>query len=167
MFNIGDLIIYSAHGVCCIDTICTKTYWGITRNYYVLHPLKNCSLRINIPVDNDKVTMLELIGRDEAEEIIQSFKLPGINWIEMSGQRAQIYSEIVKKGNRKEISKIVNTLMRKKYRANINGQKFYEQDNNLLVFIQNIMFTELAMVLDTTFEAVSEKIIGLISVSEK
>lgn len=36
--------------------------------------------------------MLEIIDRNEAEEIIESFKLPGISWIEISSHRAETYS---------------------------------------------------------------------------
>jgi CarD family transcriptional regulator len=166
MFNIGDLVIYSSHGMCHIDDICEKTYFGVTRSYYVLHPLQDSKLMISVPVDNDKVTMLELIHRDEAEEILESFKLPGIGWIELNNLRNQIYSETVKTGNHKEISKIVNTLMRKKHKAEVNGKKFFERDSKLLAFVQKILFTELAVSLNTTFEAIYEKSTSLINVTE-
>ena len=60
MFDIGDLIIYSAQGICHIDDICKKTYAGVTRNYYILHPVHNSKLKISTPVDNNKLTMLKL-----------------------------------------------------------------------------------------------------------
>ncbi|MDW8799967.1 CarD family transcriptional regulator [Clostridium sp. A1-XYC3] len=166
MFNIGDLVIYSGQGICCIDDICEKTYWDVTKDYYVLHPIENSKLTINIPVDNDKVVMLGLIDRNEAEEIINSFRLPGISWIEIYNQRTQKYLEIVKKGDRKEISKIINTLMREKYRAELRGAKFYKQDDALLEFTQNTLFKELAMSLNTTYEAIYEKVSSLIAISE-
>ncbi|MDF2672478.1 MAG: CarD family transcriptional regulator [Clostridiales bacterium] len=163
MFNIGDLIIYSAQGVCHIDDICEKTYAGVTRNYYILHPMNNTKLKISTPVDNDKVAMLELIDRNEAVEIIESFKLPGIDWIELSGQRNQMYSEIVKKGNRLEISSIVNTLMRKKHKAEISRKTLNSRDNKLLTLVQNTLFTELAMSLNTTYEVINGKVNSLIN----
>ncbi|WP_235824888.1 CarD family transcriptional regulator [Bacillus salipaludis] len=62
MFNIGDLIIYSGHGICRVDNICEKTVSGITRTYYVLHPMENNhQLIISTPVNDDKVVMLEII----------------------------------------------------------------------------------------------------------
>jgi CarD family transcriptional regulator len=167
MFNIGDLIIYSGQGICSIDDICERTFLGVTKSYYVLHPIENSSLKISAPVDNDKVMMLELINKNEAEEIIESFRLPGIGWIEIASHRIQGYSEIVKKGNRKEISQIANTLMRKKYKAELSGKKLYEQDSKLLTAIQNILFTELAMSLNTTFEEINEKIKSLIAIDEE
>ena len=126
------------------------------------HPLQDIKLIISTPVDNDKVTMLELIHKEEAEEILESFKQLGIDWIELNNQRTQIYYEAAKTGNRKEISKIVNTLMREKHKAEINGKKLLEQDNKLLIFIQNILFRELAVSLNTTFEEIHEKTISLI-----
>ncbi|MFL0268692.1 CarD family transcriptional regulator [Candidatus Clostridium radicumherbarum] len=163
MFNIGDLIIYSVHGICHIDDICEKTYSGITRNYYILHPIDDCKLKISTPVDNNKVTMLELIDKYEAEEILESFKLPGVSWVEIGSQRSEIYYEIVKKGNRKEISKVLNALLRKKHKTEVNGKKLHEQDNKLLKFIENILFTELAMSSNTDYEAIHEKVTSLIS----
>lgn len=163
MFNVGDMIIYSSHGICCIDDICEKTYFGVTKNYYVLHPLGDDGLKISVPVDSDKATMLNLITGLEAEEILESFRLPGINWIELNSERNQIYSQIVKTGNRKEISKIVNTLMRKKIENESIGKKLYEQDNKLLAIVQNILFMELAIALDRTFEEINEKINGLVN----
>lgn len=109
MFNIGQLIIYSGQGICHIDNICEKTYLGVSKSYYVLHPIENCKLTISTPVDNDKVIMLELIDRDEAEKIIESFKLPGMDWVEIVSERAKVYQEIIKRGNRREISKVLNT----------------------------------------------------------
>lgn len=161
MFDIGDLIIYSSHGICRIDNICEKTYLGSTQDYYVLHPIENCNLKISIPVDNNKVIMLGLLNREEAEEIIESFNLPGANWIELHNERNNIYSNIVKSGNRKEIAKIVNILMRKKLEKKLN-----EKDSKFLTGIQNILFSELATSLNTTFEIINENITRLINESE-
>ncbi|WP_256358056.1 CarD family transcriptional regulator [Bacillus sp. sid0103] len=74
MFNIGDLVIYSAHGICKIDDICEKTVSGTTRTYYELHPMDNDrQLTISIPVNTDKVVMLEPLQKAEAQEILESF----------------------------------------------------------------------------------------------
>lgn len=65
MYNIGDLVIYSAHGICKINDICDKTVAGITKSYYVLHPMDNKHhLTISIPVNNDKVAILDLIQKE-------------------------------------------------------------------------------------------------------
>ncbi|MDR7856524.1 CarD family transcriptional regulator [Tissierella sp.] len=163
MFDIGDLIIYSGQGICCIDEICEREYFGVTKSYYVLHPVENDKLKISIPVDSQDVVMLRLMDREEAEEIIETFKLAGIEWIDKVNHRNQVYSNIVKTGNRKEISMIVNTLMREKIKTENNGKKFDERDKKLLISVQNILFSELALPLNTTVEAIEERILGIIS----
>lgn len=158
MFKKGDLIVYSVHGICKVDDICEKTISHVKKSYYILHPINEKNLSISSPVDNDKVTMLELLTREEAEEILESFKGPGIEWIEIDRERGEVYSEIVKKGNRKEIVKIANTLMRTKKKLEEIGKKFHEKDKKLLIDIQTILFSELAFSLETTSEEIAKKV---------
>jgi CarD family transcriptional regulator len=122
MYNIGDLVIYSSHGICHIDEICEKTYLNVTKSYYVLHPLGNSKLEINIPVDSDKITMKDLPDRAEAEELLDSFRYEGISWVDIKSQRAAIYYDIAKSGDRKQISRIANTLMRKKEKRKLKAK---------------------------------------------
>lgn len=166
MFNIGDLIIYSGHGICQIDDICEKTYHDETKNYYVLHPVTDSRLSISTPVDNKSVIMLELLDNDEAEELLNSFKLPGAEWIEKDHQRNQTYTEIINNGNRLEISKIINTLMRRGNDAEKNNKKLYVQDRKLLAATQSILFHELAISTNTTFEAILDKVTEIVDTNE-
>lgn len=165
MFKIGDTIIYSAHGICEIDDICDKTFGKETKKYYELHPIKDPRLSISIPVDSDKVVMMEVINKDEAQDILESFNSEGTEWIESSTDRAQVYSDTLKKGNRKEISKVLNTLIVKKCEIESSGKKFHIQDKKLLTFIENILFTELSFSLDTTFEDINKRVYKLLEVS--
>jgi len=83
MFNIGELIIYSAHGICRVDDIFEQIIGGKKRNYYKLHPVDDSSLSISVPVESDKVAMLQLVNKEEAEELLESFREPGEEWIEI------------------------------------------------------------------------------------
>lgn len=163
MFNVGDIIIYSAHGLCEIDDICEKNYGNNMKTYYVLHPLQDSKLFINIPVDSNQVVMQKVMEREEAEEILQSFQQPGIEWIENVRQRTKQYNSLVNTGNRKEIAKVANTLMRKTREAKRNKKKLYDHDRVLLANIQNIMFKELAVSLDSSYEEISTKVKHMIS----
>lgn len=167
MYNIGDLVIYSSHGICHIDDICEKTFLDVTKSYYIMHPLENGKLTISAPVDSNKVTMSGLIDRSEAEEILEYFRQAGMDWIEVKSRRAAVYTEMVKTGDRKRISKILNTLIRKKKEAEGAGRTFSDKDNRLLLLIQGIMFTELAMALNTTSETICEKVYSIIGEDEK
>jgi CarD family transcriptional regulator len=163
MFNIGEKIIYAEHGICQIDGICDKTYFGKTRTYYVLHPIANKhQLTISTPVDNKEISMSRLINREEAKELLKIFKQPGIEWIEKLQPRIHAYNNIVKTGNRKDIIKLVHTLLKKKSELEMNDRKFGNYDNELLNMIQNILYNELALAFNTTYEAILKKVNRLI-----
>ncbi|WP_075618842.1 CarD family transcriptional regulator [Paenisporosarcina indica] len=163
MFNIGDVIIYSIHGLCQIDNICEKTFSDGTRTYYDLHPVGQSNLTISIPVDNDKVVMLKLLNREEAEEILQSFRLPGTSWIEDLRLRNKKYRITVKTGNRTEIALVINTLMRKKLELSMQNMKLPDQDLTLLNTIQTLLFTEIAHALDCSIEEIIKKVNNMVS----
>lgn len=158
MFKVGDLIIYSTHGVCKIDDICERSYRDVTREYYILHPVDDPNLTISVPVDNEQVVMLNIMDKKEAKTILESFEEPGIEWIEDAKQRNRKYNSLINSGDRDEIVKIANTLMRKQKEAKVNKQRMYDQDQKMLEEIERIMFQELAASLDTTVERIIERI---------
>jgi len=164
MFTIGDLIIYSGHGICIIDDICEITISGTSRLYYELHPLENPQkLAIKVPVDNDKVMMLEMIKKDEASRILDSFSLPGIPWNDHPNLRYQLFSKSINSGDRMEIAKVINTIMRKKLAYKKEEKKLYEQDRKLMETTKNILFKELALALDSSFEEINALVLNKIN----
>ncbi|GEN47083.1 CarD family transcriptional regulator [Alkalibacillus haloalkaliphilus] len=160
MLNIGDLVIYSSHGICRIDGINSMKINGVTKDYYVLHPLENDQqqLTINAPVDNDKIKMKELIKKPEAEKILESFYLDGVEWIDNPNLRSQTYKKLVNNGDRFDIAKVINTLIKKKHELENNGKKLYEQDNKHLTTIQGTLFKELSLALGLSVKELNDKI---------
>ncbi|ULT57034.1 CarD family transcriptional regulator [Neobacillus drentensis] len=162
MFNVGDMVIYSIHGLSRIDDICEKTISNVTKTYYVLHPLDQTNLIISAPIDSDKVVMQKLLDPDEAKEILLSFQQPEAGWIENPKHRYRQYQDIIRTGHRREIAKITRTLMRKDMELHLEHKKLHEQDRKILDPIQNLLFKELAMSLDTTFDKIVEQVNSLI-----
>lgn len=159
MFTIGDQIIYSAHGLCRIDDICEETILGVTKKYYKLRPTENNHhITIKTPVDNDKVLMLSLLNKEQANEIIDSFHNPALDWNDNPNARLAYFSELINTGDRREIAKVVNTLMRRKIEAKLQGRNLYERDHKILNSTQMILFKELSLSLDTTFEEINRMV---------
>ncbi len=158
MFDIGEVIIYSEHGLCQIDDICEKTFSDVTKTYYVLHPLSAANLKISTPVDNDSVLMLKTLDQKEAEELLQSFKEPEFDWTEDTRQRNKLFHEIIKSGDRKEIAKMLNTLMRKEQVLKSNSKKMHDQDSKLLTQVKNILFKDIALSLNTSFDTIVKRV---------
>lgn len=158
MYSVGDLIMYSAHGICEIDDITEKNFSDQTKTYYVMHPLNNNKLVINVPIHSDKINLQDVVNKETALKVINSFKKPGVDWIEKNNHRIHIYSESIKKGDRFEIARIVNTLMLKQQEDELLGKKLGTQDMKLLTTIQNILFSELAISLETSSDDIYNRI---------
>lgn len=163
MFTIGDHIIYSAHGICRIDDICEETISGVTKKYYKLHPLENSQrVTIRTPVDNEKVLMLNLLDKEQAAELIETFREPGVEWNDNPNARQALFNKMIDTGDRKEIAKVVNTLMRNKIELQQEGRNLYERDHKILNATQSILFKELALSLDTNFQEINNLVIKFI-----
>ncbi|GGA74504.1 CarD family transcriptional regulator [Ornithinibacillus halotolerans] len=165
MFKVGELIVHEEHGVCKIDDICDKEFGGKIRTYYELHPIDNTDLKISMPINNDKVVMIRLVDKEEAKEVLQTFNEPGIEWISDVKIRNKEYNNIIRSANRTDISKVVNTLMKKKHEASVDRKSFAEQDKKLLKKTQQILFEELALALDTTFEDIDDQIKQMLNIA--
>lgn len=166
MFCVGEVVIYSAHGLCQVQEICEKTYGGKSRMYYVLHPIDDPQLTISIPTDSAAATVLPLIDKEDAESMIHSFDQPGIPWIENGNQRSLKYQGTINQGNRQHICQVVNTLMKRKYDAEKDGKKLGKTDLKLLETVQKILFTEFALVLRTTVEDIQTRVDNRIQLQE-
>ncbi|RHW33938.1 CarD family transcriptional regulator [Neobacillus notoginsengisoli] len=163
MFNIGDLVIYSGHGICKIDDISDKTVLGMTRSYYVLYPIENKNqLTISTPVQSDNPAMLELVGKEEAVELLASFKDKGIKWINSHHSRRRRYENLINGADRQEVADIVNTLIRKKIELKRDDKQLYKQDRKLLDYAKSVLFKELAISLDTSVEKINKRIVNKI-----
>ena len=71
---------------------------------------------------------------------------------------------MVKNGDRNEIAKVVNTLLRHNIELKKDNKKLYEQDRRILDTTQNILFKELAMSLDTSYEMISKRVSSMLKV---
>lgn len=159
MYQIGELVIYSSHGICRIDDICQKTILGKTRPYYVLRPIENKeNLTINAPIQQNENLIQRLINLEEANEILQSFKDEGIEWEENANVRYNLFNKIVQQGNRKEIAKVINTLMKKKRELKAQEKNLHKRDEELLGRVQNILYKELSIALDVSLEEIEKRI---------
>lgn len=159
MYQIGELVIYSSHGICRIDDICQKTILGKTRQYYVLRPIENKeNLTINAPIQQNENLIQRLINIEEANEILQSFKDEGIEWEENANVRYNLFNKIVQQGNRKEIAKVINTLLKKKRELKAQEKNLHKRDEELLRRVQNILYKELSIALDVSLAEIEKRI---------
>ncbi|WP_409366690.1 CarD family transcriptional regulator [Lysinibacillus sp. 38-6] len=160
MYNVGDVVIYSSHGLCSVEDICEQTFSDITKTYYVLQPLNDSKLTIRTPIDNAKKQLRDIIKKEEALKILRSFTSPGVEWIEQNTHRMRFHVEIVKTGDRQKQANLLNTLLRKKLEYEANEKKFPNQEEKLLHSLQEIIFSEFSVALNKPSEEIYEDVVA-------
>lgn len=163
MYNVGDVVIYSSHGLCSVEDICEQTFSDITKTYYVLQPLNDSKLTIRTPIDNAKKQLRDVIQKEEAIRILQSFTSPGVEWIEQNTHRMRFHVEIIKTGDRQKQANLLNTLLRKKIEYEANEKKFPNQEEKLLHSLQEIIFSEFSIALDKPSEEIYDYVVAKLS----
>ena len=87
MFHKGDYIVYGITGPCLITDVTRLSMPGCDgkRKYYVLRPVNSAKSTIYSPVDNDKVTIRQIMTQEEAETLLS--EIPGIQQIHVGNDK--------------------------------------------------------------------------------
>lgn len=110
-FNLGDKVVYPAHGVAEIVGIEASNIAGNQHDFYVLNILEN-GMRVMVPKANvDQVGMREIVSSDEADKVFEVLKkrekmVESTTW----NRRHREYMEKIKTGSVFEVAKVLRDL---------------------------------------------------------
>ncbi len=111
MYKIGDKVAFPMHGAGIIDAIEEQEILGVVKKYYVMRsPFGD--MKIMIPMDSvSEVGVRDVIGKEEAEELIKSFECMEVeenaNW----NKRYRENMVKIKSGDILEVASVVKALM--------------------------------------------------------
>ena len=161
MKSIGEYIIYR-RDVCKIVDM--KKYND--NDYYVLSPLSDSSLHIDVPVNNKMGYIRELISKDEVEKLIN--KIPSIKIIEEEERRLENkYKELLDSGNHENLVKIIKTTyLRNKNRIE-NKKKISERDQHYFELAEHYLYDEISIVLNKTYDETKKYILDTLEEKNK
>ncbi len=150
MKKIGEYIIYR-RDVCKIINIKDIN----DMKYYVLVPMKDESLHIDVPINTPLIK--ELMTLKEIEELIG--KINDIELVKADERKLeQKYKELLDSGNPENLIKIIKTTyLRNKQRID-NKKKISERDKNYFDLAEHYLYDEIGVVLGKTFDETREYI---------
>ena len=156
MFKIGEVVSYSATGVCEIVDIREEKLTDTMMQYYILKPIYQNASTVYVPVDNETLVsrMKYLLSKSQTQELIESFKFTDIVWIENDSERIGFWREILRSGDRKKIASLICTIhIRADYLATL-GKQLRLIDAQILKDAKNVLHGEIATVLEIPIEEV-------------
>lgn len=157
MFKENDYVMYK-NNVCKVREIKHNDLNG--NSYYILIPIDDESLIIDVPTDNRMGHLRSIVSPQEAEEIINHIKdiepLQNIN----DKNIENTYKELIYNGTHNDLVKIIKTsYLRNQARKNDN-KKISEKDSKYFELAEKYLYNELSIALNKSFTETKEYIIN-------
>ena len=168
MFAKNDYIIYGTTGVCKITGIEKKKFnTSAEREYYILKPAYDPNSTIYAPVDNNIINIRKIMTVKEVYDLIMAMPDNKTIWIDDINLRKEKYNEILKKGDKVELVKLIRTLYLEKQKKKNEGKKLYVGHEKIMSEAQRLLHEEFALVLNIKVDEVLPFILGELEPTEK
>jgi len=136
MFNIGDVVVYPAHGVSEVESIEKREISGNSISFFILKVL-DTQMTVMVPVTNvDNVGIRQLIDDEGIEKVLEilnqrSVPIDNQTW----NRRYREYMEKIKSGSAFEIAEVLRDLniLKRGKELSFGERKMYDTAKTLLV----------------------------------
>ena len=155
MYKINDYLVYQKD-VCIVSNIEEKN--NIT--YYILHPLRDKSLKITLPTTSDKIR--DLITKEEIDNLIKISK--DIPLIECDEKYIEAeYKRLLQDPTYENIIKVIKTSYTRNKLRQEQNKKPSEKDTKYFNLAEEFLYNELSITLNLSYEETKEFFINQIS----
>ena len=156
MFNVGDCVVYGAHGVFIIREISNLKLTEKELQYYVLNPVFDSKSTFYIPVEkvNELGNLRAVLNREEFENIFCVAMDADLEWISDDNTRKEFCQSAIKSGNREDIIAVIKMLYLKQQELKGTGKHFHIADEKLFKTAEKLLHEEIAYVFNISFDEV-------------
>ena len=116
MYQKGDYISYSGHGVCKISDIRAMDFGSGKQDYYIIEPIAAGSATIYLPRDNPKALsrIRPVLTKEEIDAIIFSVREEQIPWPNDRKVRIAQFQQILSRRDTRELLMLASCLHKRK-----------------------------------------------------
>lgn len=159
MFKVDDYVVYK-RDVCIVMEIKKNNFNN--EDYYLLAPIDDKSLKIEIPTTNKAGFLRNLMTKKEVEELIE--KIPNISAIESNDRLIENeYKKLKASNNHEDLIKIIKTTyLRNKERID-NNKKIGDRDEIYFNKAEKYLYNELRIVLDLSYEETKKYVLDKVA----
>lgn len=158
MFQINDLVVYGKNGVCSVKEIGTLSLMNNDRLYYTLVPVYKKEETIYAPVENGRIVMRDVISKEDAKELIDTFSKLEETVVASERDRENCYKQTLMGCNCEELASMIKTIYNRKCKRISEGKKATVVDEKYYRQAEEQLFGELAFALDVDKTKISEMI---------
>lgn len=150
MYNIGDYVVYKKN-VCKVSDLKKVN----DSDYYVLEDIDDHSLKISIPTSSTLIR--DVISEEDSEKLINN--IPLIDVISVPDKQLENeYKSLLNSGNLYNLVKIIKTTYLRNKRRTDEHKKIGETDESYFNKAEKLLYNELSVSLDMTYDATKDYI---------
>lgn len=155
MYKVGDYVVYKRE-VCEVISIKEKEFMNM--DYYVLVPISDDTLKIDVPVNNKMGYLRPLITKKEVEDIIKT--IPNIKpIISIDRLIENEYRNLLNTNKHEDLIKIIKTTyLRNKERLD-NNKKIGGKDDEYFKQAEKYLYSEFSIVLGMSYDETKKYVI--------
>ena len=155
MFNTGEYVVYK-NNVCFIKKIKRDDY--LNKDCYILKPVNDESLVIQVPVEDKKGFIKKIIPKKEAIKLLDS--ISKIDLVKSSNKITEVeYKNLLNTNNKEDLIRIIKTAYLEIDKRKKVGKKEREVDSNYLEKSLNLLCVELSISLEDDIENIKNFIL--------
>lgn len=158
MYKVGEIIVYKKE-VCKIKEI--KEKYLQNKDYYILHPIEDESLIINVPVENEK-NIRTVVSKNSALELINRMK--DIEPLDLNNKNIEYdYKQLLSEDSLENLVRIIKTSYLRNYEREQNKKRISDVDKTYFSKAEKRLYNELSIALNLSIEETKNYIINCVN----
>lgn len=149
MYNVDEVVLYGANGVCKIKEISNQKFAGTTMEYYVLKPLFSQVSTLFVPTKNKTLVarMRHVLSEDKIREILDNLTIVP-EWIDDKNVRLDFCKETIASGDFEAIVNLIRMLRFHEKEQTNKGKHLHISDERFLREAEKMACDEISVVLN-------------------
>ena len=150
MFQINDVVVYGAQGVCEIVGIDEKKLNKVNKKYFVLKPKNDKGATFYVPTWNEKAwsKMRKVMTKKDVDALIDAMPNKTPIWIANENERRDTYKRILASGDQAEIIAMMQALFAHKKEREAEGKRLHMSDEHFMKDAEQLLYNEWQYVLN-------------------
>lgn len=154
-YQIGEKVVHIPEGVCMITEITKMTTFDEEKEYYKLIPVMDNTMTIYVGVNGPAKNIRKLKSKEEIQTIIEKQKESRSHWEKNEEKRQSQMKAAIQKDDSIAIAKLLKTYYQRRKIQHLNIS-----DNNLLKQAEQLLYSEMAEVLQTDYQKLRTRILA-------
>ena len=150
MFQINDVVVYGAQGVCKIVGTQNQKIDGVGKTFFVLKPADDRGATFYVPTWNEKALakMRKVMTKQDVDALIDSMPKKKPVWIANENERKETYKRILAGGNQAQIISMIQAIYLHKKEREAEGKRLHMSDEHFMKDAEQLLYNEWQYVLN-------------------